>query len=266
FTVSFFNLRKQISNILCVFRGKNDVLRKRLRTFYKEQKTLLNKVNKSNCPYKYLCVIDFEATCDENSNKDVNYPHEIIEFPAVLIETSSKTIVSEFREYCRPVLNKNLTEFCMSLTGIMQDVVDKADTFPFVLERFMTWMASYKLGCGNSFAIVTDGPWDMNKFLVVQCDLSHTSFPKFGKKWVNICKTFANFYKTKKRSLKKMLQTLDMEFEGRKHCGLDDARNIARIVIHLLEKGATVTVNERLSWNEISSRVISASGGFGHKD
>jgi len=35
-------------------------------------------------------VIDFEATCDENSR---DYPHEIIEFPAVLVNAADGSVV-----------------------------------------------------------------------------------------------------------------------------------------------------------------------------
>lgn len=45
------------------------------------------------CPIQYICVIDFEATCLEHNDKDF-YPHEIIEFPAVLINTQACSIVS----------------------------------------------------------------------------------------------------------------------------------------------------------------------------
>ncbi len=34
--------------------------------------------------FDYLVVVDFEATCEEKNAQD--YPHEIIEFPAVLID------------------------------------------------------------------------------------------------------------------------------------------------------------------------------------
>jgi hypothetical protein len=34
--------------------------------------------------FDYLVVVDFEATCEEKNT--VDYPHEIIEFPAVLID------------------------------------------------------------------------------------------------------------------------------------------------------------------------------------
>lgn len=43
-----------------------------------------------NTTYDYLIVIDFEATCQENN---LNYNHEIIEFPAVLVDCHSREIV-----------------------------------------------------------------------------------------------------------------------------------------------------------------------------
>lgn len=42
--------------------------------------------------FDYICVVDFEATCEENNPP--NYLHEIIEFPMVLIDTHTLEIVS----------------------------------------------------------------------------------------------------------------------------------------------------------------------------
>ena len=39
---------------------------------------------------------------------------------------------------------------------------------------------------------------------------------------------------------------MNLEFEGNPHCGLDDASNIARVVIRLLKDGANFRVNEKL--------------------
>jgi inhibitor of KinA sporulation pathway (predicted exonuclease) len=38
-----------------------------------------------------------------------------------------------------------------------------------------------------------------------------------------------------------------MEFEGRPHCGLDDARNIAKILIILAGEGGRLLPNERVT-------------------
>jgi hypothetical protein len=42
--------------------------------------------------FDYICVIDFEATCIESGF--VDFPHEIIEFPIVLINMKTMQIVS----------------------------------------------------------------------------------------------------------------------------------------------------------------------------
>ena len=47
-------------------------------------------------------------------------------------------------------------------------------------------------------------------------------------------------------SLKLMLEHLELNFEGRPHCGLDDARNIARVLIRMMYDGASIQVNERI--------------------
>lgn len=53
----------------------------------------------------------------------------------------------------------------------LQDQVDNAKEFPEVLEEFQLWLAKHKLGTKNKFAMVTDGPWDMGRFLFGQCQV-----------------------------------------------------------------------------------------------
>jgi 3'-5' exoribonuclease 1 len=53
-------------------------------------------------------------------------------------------------------------------------------------------------------------------------------------------------YFTFQLSLKMMLKHLELDFEGRPHCGLDDARNIARVLLHMMSDGASIQVNERI--------------------
>lgn len=92
--------------------------------------------------YDYICVVDFEATCEVDNPSD--FHHEIIEFPMVLINTHTLEIVSDlfvkllhcrphfkmftpfmwqvdsFQEYVKPELNPQLSDFCVKLTGITQ--------------------------------------------------------------------------------------------------------------------------------------------------
>ena len=73
--------------IIC--RGVPEVLKKRLKSYYKEQKLPFTLIEGQY--YPYMIVVDFEATCEETNPTD--YLHEIIEFPAVLIDASSLTVV-----------------------------------------------------------------------------------------------------------------------------------------------------------------------------
>lgn len=110
------------------------------------------------------------------------------------------------------------------------------------------------MGTKYSYAIVTDGPvkqilfyqlkfnlkivslkkWDLGKFLKDQCLLSQVEFPSYAQYWVNIRKTFSNFYDTGKLPLNSMIQLIGQEFQGRAHSGIADARNITSIVQRLL--------------------------------
>src|SRR5262245_64312669 len=85
---------------------------------------------------KYV-VIDFEATCDEPYNPD---PQEIIEFPAVVVDSNLGTDIAEFHTYVRPVAHPQLTSFCAGLTGIRQEQIDRALPFPEVLRQFDEWL------------------------------------------------------------------------------------------------------------------------------
>ena len=82
--------------------------------------------------FDFFFILDFEATC---SDTDPRYRNEIIEFPIVALDAKTGKIVSEFREYVRPVINEKLSAFCMKLTGIEQETVDAAATFPVVFKN-----------------------------------------------------------------------------------------------------------------------------------
>ncbi|XP_042192576.1 3'-5' exoribonuclease 1 [Callorhinchus milii] len=249
-------LRAKLADFYLETRGVNDVLRKRLKNYYKKQKmtqSLRTDLDQSDTYYDYLCVIDFEATCEENNPPE--YLHEIIEFPIALVNTRTLEIEDTFQEYVKPELKPELTEFCTKLTGITQEMVDKAGSFPDVFQRVVDWMREKELGTTHKYAVLTDGSWDMSKFLNVQCRLSSIQYPRFAKKWINIRKSYGNFYKVSRMQTKltSMLEKLGMKYEGRPHSGLDDSRNIARIAIRMLQDGCELRVNETLHAGQLMS-------------
>ena len=66
--------------------------------------------------FDFFCVIHFAVTCDKSTSTPT--PQEIIEFSAVLINSSTLAPESEFHQYVRPVIHSELTPFCTNITGI----------------------------------------------------------------------------------------------------------------------------------------------------
>ncbi|XP_072309822.1 3'-5' exoribonuclease 1 isoform X2 [Eucyclogobius newberryi] len=253
-------LRKKLSDLKLDTRGVKDVMKKRLKSHYKKQKLMQSAAEESptDTYYDYICVVDFEATCEKDNPP--GFKHEIIEFPMVLINTETLEIVDLFQEYVKPELNPELSEFCVNLTGITQKMVDDADPFPVVLEKAVAWLQERELGTKYKYAILTDGAWDMSKFLNIQCRLSRIKYPQFAKKWINIRKLYGNFYKVPRpqTKLSTMLDKLGLKYEGRPHSGLDDSRNIARIALRMLKDGCQLRVNERMHAGQLQSVPSSA--------
>lgn len=67
--------------------------------------------------FQYFVVIDFEATCDK---ENIPHPQEIIEFPSVIVSSSTGKLEACFQTYVRPSCNQVLSDFCKDLTGIQQ--------------------------------------------------------------------------------------------------------------------------------------------------
>lgn len=171
----------------------------------------------------YYLIIDFEATCCN----DGSFPRdemEIIEFAAVLMNSRTLEIESDFQTFIKPTRNPSLTAFCKELTTIRQEDVETAPTFPQVISEVHQWLSRY-----DSYRFCSWGGYDK---IQLQQDCAHhkVAFP-FGDAHTNLKKAFA-----KQMGLRKpvgiggALKQLGLTFEGTAHRGIDDARNIARIV------------------------------------
>ncbi|KDO25395.1 hypothetical protein SPRG_09337 [Saprolegnia parasitica CBS 223.65] len=176
---------------------------------------------------QYLLVLDFEATCRETLPRE---EMEIIEWPVVVIDVVAATIVAEFHSYIRPTCHGGvLAPFCTSLTGITQAVVDGAPTFL----NGIDFCAPYL----EDGLFVTCGDWDLNAMLPTQCRFSGATIPDAYQRWVNIKFAFRDWRGTRVRGMTEMLQKLGLPLVGRHHSGIDDTRNIAAIVLRMLEGG-----------------------------
>lgn len=147
------SLRKKLLDNRLSSDGIDKVLQRRLKNFYKRQLYVESHRHLSQPSLDYIAVIDFEATTEETKGND--YPHEIIEFPIVLIDVKNINIVAEFHEYVKPVLNPKLSKFCQNLTGISQQRIDVSDEFPQVFSRAVEFLE--KKVFGTRWAVLTDG-------------------------------------------------------------------------------------------------------------
>ncbi|PAA76094.1 hypothetical protein BOX15_Mlig011273g1 [Macrostomum lignano] len=220
-------------------RGNAEILSRRIRSY---------KQARVEQAYRYLLVVDFEATC-ESQNPD-NYQHEIIEFPLVLLDLHEGKVVDKFHTYCRPKLHPKLSEFCRQFTGIEQDVVDSAPSFPAALAAVQAWL-QHSDALTEPLALAADCQADVATFLRLQCSLDGIPVPAWAHYWVNLRITFQRHYALERKlNLSGMLAALGLEFEGRPHCGLDDAVNVAKIALQLAADGCRLLVNQRLDQNK----------------
>jgi len=200
--------------------------------------------------YDLFCVVDFECTCD----KLHDHPHEIIEFPAVFVNARTLCIEFEFHRFVRPTERPQLTRFCTELTGIQQSEVDAASPLEDVLAEFEAFLRQRALmpkkrvpADSRSFCVATDGPWDVRKFLMPECQRKRiVGFAKTWQKVVNVRRRFHNHFRLEGGGVRDMLASANLDFQGREHSGLADSRNIARLLALLLADGVDVQHNLEL--------------------
>ena len=90
-------------------------------------------------------------------------------------------------------------------------------------------------------------PWDIKECLFPQCVLSRIPFPTYATKWIDVRKMFSSFYQVGRNNLSSMLEGLGLEFQGREHSGIDDTRNIARVISQIVKDGAVLKYNRFIS-------------------
>ncbi|KAJ3039635.1 ERI1 exoribonuclease 3, partial [Rhizoclosmatium hyalinum] len=185
--------------------------------------------------FRYLAVLDFEATCDDQAK----LPQEIIEFPICVIDTSLAKflIIKEFHAYVKPVHNPVLTPFCKELTGIQQETVDSAPPFGMVWAQVLEFLRTNSLDETNTL-FVTCGHWDLFKMLPSQLKTSKLGgAPPVLSQWCNIKVALKDYSGRDIRGMFDMLKYFNLPLIGRHHSGIDDARNIAAVARSMLKSG-----------------------------
>ncbi|GLV41752.1 Snipper [Carabus blaptoides fortunei] len=211
--------------------------------------------------FQYLLVLDYESTCWDRKAGPYIQP-EIIEFPAVLYKIKSGEIVSKFQQYVMPTENYKLSEFCQNLTGITQDQVDNGVLLATCLMLFSNWIKElekkYRIVLPKSnhdqvnCIFVTWSNWDLGTCLANECKRKRIKKPEYFSKWCDLRALYREFYNRRPQGLKGVLNEVGLEFSGREHCGLHDARNTAYLAGRMIQDGALIRITKELDCCEFA--------------
>lgn len=169
-------------------------------------------------------LIDLECTC----NDDPPLPREemeIIEIGAVVVSLTGNALelMEDQQIYVQPQWNKSLTPFCTNLTGIQQQQLDQALPLEESIKLLDSWIIKNNVTAWGSW-----GKFDQRHFSS-ETKLKNLRNPFDSYQHINIKQLFAR-KRGHKVGLARAVQISGLEFQGRHHSGLDDARNIAQLL------------------------------------
>ena len=176
-----------------------------------------------------VLVVDLEATCWDASTPEGGaqsiHTMEIIEIGCVLSNRSGDVL--DTRSFIvRPERQPILSKFCIALTQITQAVVDNAPPLKDVIDQMNAWLEGTE-------TVALWGSWgnyDLNQ-LAAQCALDSADSQLLQLPHLNAKKLWRRTTRQRKKtSLAQALAYHDLEFDGQPHRGVDDARNIARLL------------------------------------
>jgi|SRR4051812_3519467 len=170
-----------------------------------------------------IAIIDLECTCN-------NFPafgvedYEVIEIGAVSCDFSSEglMILDSFQIYVQPTTRPILTDFCTQLTGIEQRTVDQAKVLGDALSDLHEWLVKNEICAWASWG-------NDSSIFVIECRLKLLENPLSHLKHFDVKRIFTQKF-GQRAGMKRAMQFFGIVPEGRAHSGIDDAKNVAKIL------------------------------------
>ena len=172
-------------------------------------------------------VVDIEATCWKDWENAAEM--ETIEIGAVKLNAALE-VVDEFSIFIRPVIHPVLSEFCVKFTSIKQSDVAAADLFPVAFKAFFNWIGAER------FIWYSWSDYDRQR---IMDDLTYHDqpIPPEMQNHRDLKKLYAESENLEERvGMRRALKNLNISYQGRQHRGIDDAKNTAEILKHVLAK------------------------------
>lgn len=114
------------------------------------------------------------------------------EIAAVLLNTSTKIIESEFHKYVRPTKHPILSNLCKNFTGISQNLIDRQKTFPEVYRQMRQWLDKITVDNGLKFtdnvnvAFCSWTSFDINDFFYRDFKNHYIEPPIEMRRWIDL--------------------------------------------------------------------------------
>ena len=170
-----------------------------------------------------IVVVDVEATCWKKGV--FSRKKETIEIGAVqLLLDRAQSKCPEFQTFVRPQRLPRLSSFCRELTGITQEDVDAAPTFPEALRLFLDW--------SQPLEPLVFATWSHYDLWQLDLDLEAYGLPKLTFPFLDVKKLAARIVGSK--SFEETVRELAPDIVAMpRHRALADARRTARILYRL---------------------------------
>lgn len=156
--------------------------------------------------------------------------NEIIEIGAVMLDDDLSEVAA-FKTFVKPELNDGIAKKITKLTGITDDMVKNAPDFNTALKMFISWCN----GTGDEVIVHawSESDYDQIKkemeIKFYECTAEERNI--LDKKWDDFQHQFDSHLGFERQlSLSTALNMAGIDFMGRAHDALDDARNTAELL------------------------------------
>lgn len=130
---------------------------------------------------------------------------DFTEIGACLLNLDSGEIEDHFQSYVRPTSSPKLSPFCINLTGIRQDLIDRQETFPNVYLKLANWIERIQneknvrfaspsqrsadpSGINGTFCSWSDT--DLKSYFKLECRRLNISALSCFKTWIDVRQSF----------------------------------------------------------------------------
>lgn len=193
--------------------------------FDEARERLLTDVQSLRDKVDYFLVCDLEMTCEDGVRF---FPSETLDVGMVVLDAKTLREVDRFESLVKPVVRPLLTNTCVKLTKLTQEMVDKEREYPEVAKELRAFVFPYRnsrflqWGSADARQLSKDDE---------RCGLEPTLC---GVVPYNLKEVFYKVKKAKyKYSLNTALSALSLERYGQEHRAFSDAMDTANVARNL---------------------------------